>query len=93
MLEQTRKANEANAPYRQRIIDTKRKLRAQIQDMPRRFAAVTARIEAQIEQIVRERASGTMPVPQIEFGQLDRVTEAQKDHIRRAGLPRHPQCV
>ena len=56
MLEQTRKANEANAPHRQRIIEVKRKLRAQIQDMPRRFAAMTARVEAQIEQIVRERA-------------------------------------
>ncbi len=85
MLEQTRKANEANALYRQRIIEVKRKLRAQIQDMPRRFAAVTARVEAQIEQIVRERASGTTPVPQVEFGQLDRVTEAQKDHIRQRG--------
>ena len=85
MLEQTRKANEANAPYRQRIIEVKRKLRAQIQDMPRRFAAATARVEAQIEQIVRERASGTMPVPQVEFGQLDRVTDAQKDHIRQRG--------
>ena len=26
-----------------------------------------------------------MPVPQIEFGQLDRVTDAQKDHIRQRG--------
>ena len=85
MLEQTRKANEANTPYRQRIIEVKRKLRAQIQDMPRRFAAVTARVEAQIEQIVRERASGKTPVPQIEFGELDRITEAQKDHIRQRG--------
>jgi hypothetical protein len=44
MLEQTRKANEANAPYRQKIIDAKRKLRAQIRDMPRRFAAATVRV-------------------------------------------------
>jgi hypothetical protein len=85
MLEQTRNANEANAPHRHRIIEAKRKLRAQITDMPRRFAAATARVEAQIEQIVRERASGRMPVPQIEFGDLDRVTEAQKDHIRERG--------
>ncbi len=85
MLEQTRKANEANTPYRQRIIEVKRKLRAQIQDMPKRFAAMTARVEAQIEQIVRERASGTMPVPQVEFGELDRVTDAQKHHIRQRG--------
>jgi hypothetical protein len=85
MLEQTRKANEANAPHRQRIIDVKRKLRAQIPDMPRRFAAATARVEAQIRQIVRERAQGISPVPQVEFGELDRITEAQKDHIRERG--------
>src|SRR6188768_2693521 len=75
MLEQTRKANEANTLYRQRIIEVKRKLRAQIQDMPRRFAAMTARVEAQIEQIVRERAAGKMPVPSVEFAELDRVTD------------------
>jgi hypothetical protein len=85
MLEQTRKANEANAPHRQRIIEAKRKLRAQIHDMPSRFAAMTARVEAQIAQIVRERASGITPVPQIEFDQLDRVTDAQRDHIRQRG--------
>jgi hypothetical protein len=85
MLELTRNANEANILYRMRIIETKRKLRAQIQDMPRRFAVMTARVEAQIEQIVRERAAGSSPVPQVEFDQLDRVTEAQKDRIRQRG--------
>src|SRR5919109_1168539 len=85
MLEQIRKANEANAPHRQRIIEIKRKLRAQIPDMPARFAAMTARVEAQIEQIARERAQGLSPVPQIEFGTLDRVTDTQKNHIRRRG--------
>src|SRR4029077_11434712 len=85
MLEQTRKANEANAPHQQRIMEVKRKLRAQIPDMPRRFAAATARVEAQIEQIVRERASGAAPVPQIEFDHLDRVTDAQKGPIRERG--------
>jgi hypothetical protein len=85
MLDQTRKANEANAPHRQRIIATKRKLRAQIHDMPTRFAAMTARVAAQIEQIVRERAQGKTPVPQIEFAELDRITDAQKDHIRERG--------
>lgn len=85
MLEQTRKANEANAPHRQRIIDTKRKLRAQIHDMPKRFAAATSRVEAQLEDIVRERAHGRSPVPQVEFPRLDSVTDAQKDHIRRRG--------
>ena len=85
MLEQTRKANEANAPFRQRIVDTKRKLRGQIHDMPKRFAAMTARVEAQIGQIVSERAQGISPVPQIEFGHLDRITDAQRDHIRQRG--------
>ena len=85
MLEQTRKANEANAPHRQRIIDVKRKLRAQIGDMPRRFSAMTARIEAQVERIVRERAQGISPVPQVDFDRLDHVSDAQKDHIRQRG--------
>lgn len=85
MLEQTRKANEANLPHRERIIEIKRKLRAQIPDMASRFATMTARVEAQIEQIVRERAQGIPPVPQVEFGALDRVTDAQKDHIRQRG--------
>lgn len=85
MLEHTRKANEANAPHRQRIIDVKRKLRAQIDDMPQRFAAATARVEAQIAQIVRERAQGLSPVPQVDFADLDRVSDAQKDHIRERG--------
>ena len=85
MLELNRKANEANVLYRQRIIETKRKLRAQIDDMPRRFSTVTARVEAQIEQIVRERAAGKSPVPRLEFSQLDRVTEAEKNHIRERG--------
>jgi uncharacterized protein DUF1479 len=85
MLEKSTQASEANAPHRQRIIDVKRKLRAQIQDMPRRFATATARVEAQIGRIVRERAQGITPVPQVEFGRLDRVTDAEKDHIRERG--------
>lgn len=85
MLEQTRKANEANAAHRQKIIDTKRKLRAQIADMPRRFAAMTARVEVQIARIVREREQGISPVPQVEFHQLDQLTEAQRGHIRERG--------
>jgi hypothetical protein len=83
--DQNRKANEANAPHRQRIIEAKRKLRGQINDMPTRFAAMQARVEAQIEQIVRERAQGKTPVPQIEFGELDRITDLQKNHIRQRG--------
>jgi hypothetical protein len=85
MLEQTRKANEANAPHRQRIIEVKRKLRAQIHDMPERFTAATARVEAQVEQIVRERAAGRTPVPELDFDELDRVSDAQRAHIRQRG--------
>lgn len=86
MFQQSRqKANEANAPHLARIIETKRILRAQITDMPQRFAAATARVEAQIDQIVKERAQGKDPVPQIEFDQLDRITNTQKDHIRQRG--------
>lgn len=79
------KAAEANAAHRDTIIATKRKLRAQITDMPARFAAMTARVERQIEQIERERAQGIEPVPQIEFAQLDRISDAEKDHIRQRG--------
>lgn len=79
------KARAANAEFRDRIIAAKRQLRAQISDMPARFAAMTQRIEAQMEQIERERASGQEPVPQIEFSALDRITDAQKAHIRQRG--------
>lgn len=79
------KASEANAPYRERIIETKRKLRAQIKDMPARFAAMTARVEAQIEAIERERAQGIEPVPQIEFSRLDKVSDADHARIRQRG--------
>ncbi len=86
MLQQSRqKANEANVPHRARIIETKRMLRAQITDMPQRFAAMTARVEAQIDQIVSERAQGKDPVPQIEFSALARIGDAQKDLIRQRG--------
>ncbi|WP_423234638.1 YbiU family protein [Amphibiibacter pelophylacis] len=64
---------------------TKRELKSRITDLPQRFAAMTARIEAQLEQIERERAAGQEPVPQIEFADLDRITEAQKAHIRQRG--------
>ncbi len=79
------KARAANAPHRDRIVETKRKLRAQIQDMPQRFAAMTARVERQLEQIERERAQGLEPIPQIEFSRLDQVSEADKAHIRQRG--------
>jgi hypothetical protein len=86
MFEQAmRKANEANAPHRARIVETKRRLRSRITDMPERFAAVTADVEAQIDRIEHERAQGVSPVPQIEFDELDRVDEARKDHIRQRG--------
>jgi len=86
MFEQAmRKANEANAPHRARIVETKRRLRGQITDMPERFAAVTANVEAQIDRIERERAQGISPVPQLEFDELDRVDDARKDHIRQRG--------
>jgi hypothetical protein len=80
-----RKANEANAPHRDRIVETKRRLRSRITDMPERFAAITARVETQIDEIERERRQGIDPVPQVEFGELGSVTAAQRDHIRQRG--------
>jgi hypothetical protein len=85
MKPHTLKANEANAPHRDRIIAAKRELRRRITDLPTRFAEMTARVERQIEEIVRERALGQDPVPQIEYSALDQVTEAQKQHIRQRG--------
>lgn len=86
MLERARQnANSANEPYRERIVATKRKLRKQISDMPDRFAAVTASVESQIGQIVDERAQNIQPVPELEFSQLDRVTDAEKARIRQRG--------
>ena len=86
MLQEARqRANTANEPYRARIVDTKRRLRAQITDMPARFASVTQSVETQIEEIVQERAQGIQPVPDLDFNQLDQVTEEQKHKIRQRG--------
>jgi hypothetical protein len=85
MIPQAQKANEANAPFRERIIGAKRKLRSQITDMPQRFAKMTQRIEKQIDRIVWERAHGITPVPEVEFAELESLAEARKDHIRQRG--------
>jgi hypothetical protein len=77
--------NEANLPYRARIIETKRRLRSQITDMPRRYATITARVEAQIDRIAREREQGVCPVPEIDFADLDGIAPTQKAHIRERG--------
>lgn len=47
-----------NAPYRDRIIDSKRELKALLPDLATRFAAMTARIEAQVAAIEADRARG-----------------------------------
>ena len=86
MLKEARKrANAANEPYRARIVDTKRRLGSRITDMPARFASITRSVEAQIEEIVQERAQGIQPVPDLDFDQLDQVTEEQKHKIRQRG--------
>ena len=86
MLQEAREnANTANEPHRARIVDTKRRLRARITDMPARFASITRSVEAQIEEIVQERAQGIQPVPDLDFGQLDQVTAEQKHKIRQRG--------
>jgi len=86
MLQEARQnAEVANEPYRARIVDSKRRLRAQITDMPARFANITRSVETQIEEIVEERAQGIQPVPDLDFNQLDQVTEKQKQKIRQRG--------
>lgn len=86
MLQEARdNANAANKPHRARIVETKRRLRAQITDMPARFASVTRSVEAQIDEIVREREQGIEPVPELDFSQLDDVTAEQEQRIRQRG--------
>lgn len=86
MLKEAReRASAANEPYRARIVDTKRRLRDRIKDMPERFASVTRSVEAQIEEIIKERAEGIQPVPVLEFDELDQVSEEQKQKIRQRG--------
>ena len=86
MLQEARdNANAANKPHRARIIETKRRLRSQITDMPERFASAARSVEAQIEEIVQERAQGIEPVPELDFSQLDDVTAEQKQKIRQRG--------
>jgi hypothetical protein len=79
------KVRAANAPYRDRIVATKRALRERITDLPQRFAAMTERVQRQLDAIERERAAGTEPVPQIEFSALERISDADKARIRQRG--------
>lgn len=84
-LSASEKARAANAPHRERIIATKRALRARITDMPQRFATITERVQRQLDAIERERAAGIEPVPQIEFSALNRISDADKARIRQRG--------
>ena len=79
------KAAEANAPHRDKIIATKRKLRAQIPDLKERFEHLTRDIENQLDVIERERAEGIEPVPQLDFNELSTVSEAQIQRIKQRG--------
>lgn len=79
------KVAEANAPYRDQIIATKRKLRSQIPDLNQRFDQLTSNIEAQLETIERERAQGIEPVPQLDFSQLSSVSAADISRIKQRG--------
>lgn len=74
-----------NLPWRDQIIAAKKDLRARIPDLKERFAALTADIEAQVKTIEAERAAGIEPVPQIEYGALDRIPPEQMDRIRQRG--------
>lgn len=74
-----------NAPYRDRIIDSKRELKALLPDLATRFAAMTARIEAQVAAIEADRARGAQPVPEIRYADLDRIDAATVARVRQRG--------
>ncbi|PXF31174.1 hypothetical protein WH50_11065 [Pokkaliibacter plantistimulans] len=72
--------------FRPRIAEAKRLLKAQISDLPERFAAMTARIQQQVEEIQACVANGESPIPEVDFADLqDDGMEELKARIRRRG--------
>ncbi len=68
------------------IVQTKAALRAQIKDLPERFAALDAYVRQEVQAVRDEQAAGGA-VPEIAYADIvaGRVTEAQKDRVRRRG--------
>ncbi|MDH2434878.1 DUF1479 family protein [Pokkaliibacter sp. MBI-7] len=72
--------------FRPRIAEAKRLLKAQISDLPERFAAMTARIQQQVEDIQACVASGESPIPVVNFADLqEEGMDELKTRIRRRG--------
>ena len=77
--------HDPNQPWRDAIIEAKRTLRANIPDLAKRFAALTDRIEAQVQEIETLRARGQSAIPEIHFAQLSALGEDTRELIRRRG--------
>jgi Protein of unknown function (DUF1479) len=68
------------------IVETKAALRSRIQDLPERFAVLDKYLRKEVQAVRDEQASGGA-VPEIAFADVvaGRVTEAQKERVRRRG--------
>jgi Protein of unknown function (DUF1479) len=68
------------------IVQSKAELRARIHDLPDRFAQLDKYIRQEV-QAVRDEQSAGGAVPEIAYADIvaGRVTEAQKDRVRRRG--------
>ncbi len=77
--------DDPNLPYRDQIIAAKRELRARMPGLKERFEALTRNTEAQVETIVRERAQGIAPVPEVQFNDLSSLNASTVAHIKQRG--------
>jgi Protein of unknown function (DUF1479) len=68
------------------IVESKAALRQRIQDLPERFAILDKYLRQEVQAVRDEQASGGA-VPEIAFADVlaGRVTEAQKERVRRRG--------
>jgi hypothetical protein len=78
-------APDPNAPFLDRIVASKRELKAAIPDLARRFAALGDAVRAQVEAIESEVARGAQPVPELRYADLDHIDAATVARVRQRG--------
>jgi hypothetical protein len=78
-------APDPNAPFLDRIVASKRELKAAIPDLARRFAALGDAVRAQVEAIESEVARGVQPVPELRYADLDHIDAATVARVRQRG--------
>jgi Protein of unknown function (DUF1479) len=68
------------------IVETKAALRSRIQDLPERFSTLDQYLRQEVQAVRDEQASGGA-VPEIAYADVvaGRITEAQKERVRRRG--------